>query len=640
MLIKTQLAVNKICKVISCLFLYLCALIAISPLVGTVWSFLKLKWGILPVVIMLVLAFAGSYILQKYNFFSIQSWQELLVFSGMMAFIMFIYVQYSPVLSIQQDQALYIFKSFNLINYGTLEKPISTFAELTKEGFINSDLSLYNYGAFENGTQVRDNAVHPDFYAGSAYFYTIFGMLSKGLAFYGQTMIMAVNGWLLYCILKHLLNSKDQLLAAIYTMTFAVSPVIIWFGRSSSTEPTALFFWLLIFSLLLVQDVPDYILIIVFMTALTARIDYFLVALIGVFIITYRSRKLGAVYTACTGIFMYLTSQVFWIYYNRIGARDFKIIKYQIPLLFAVYLISYIVSRWGKNLVETIYSHKACKYILILLGGLVICMMFRNTLTPEQYYGRFTEFGLNMYSYEEFIMDHLYQAFPSVIIVIGLVGSYKLLKHEQMNILAGIFVFPLLVISCYFVYKSGNAPQMYFLLRRYYNIFLPSLLISFAVFIESENREKNILISSVIFLLACNLYMDSKQKVEYAELDTNVQAFVEKYPEEEISTIFYNYEDKFDISPIVSYCSYDIVPLQNEQEIRDVCADKAKKYYDGSTSLYLSTEELDIVEYKDKMSLNYYRMGETLVDIPKEYYYLEVPVYVYDMTDIAAQYSK
>ena len=259
MLIKTQLTVNKICKVISCLFLYLCTLIAISPLVGTVWSFLKLKWGILPVTIMLALAFAGCYILQKYNFFSIQSWQELLIFVGMMAFILFIYIQYSPVLSIQQDQALYIFKSFNLINYGTLEKPVGTFTELTKEGFINSDLSLYNYGAFENGTQIRDNAVHPDFYAGGAYFYTVFGMISIGYAFYGQTMIMLANGWLLYCILKNVLKSKDQLLAAIYTMTFVVSPVIIWFGRSSSTEPAALFFWLLIFSLLLIQDVPDYI---------------------------------------------------------------------------------------------------------------------------------------------------------------------------------------------------------------------------------------------------------------------------------------------------------------------------------------------------------------------------------------------
>lgn len=640
---KGQTAVNKVCKIVSCLFLYLCALIAVSPLIGTIWSFLKFKWGIFPIFLIFILAFAGCYILQKFDFFFLQSGWELFIFTGMMAFILFIYIQYSPVLSIQQDQALYILKSFNLINHGTLEKPISTFCKLAEKGFIYSnDLILNNetYGMFENGTQIRDNVLHPDFYAGSAYFYAIFGMISKRYAFYGQTLIMIVNGWLLYCLLRHLLKSKDKLLAAIYTMTFAVSPVIIWFGRSSSTEPTALFFWALIFCLLLIGDMPEYILSLVFMTALIARIDYFLVVLLGCFIITYRNRKWGAIYTVSTSIFMYIVSQVFWIYYNRIGARDFKIIKLQIPLMLFMFIASYIISRWGRNLVDGIYNNVACKYILILLGGIVVVLMFRNTLTPEQYLGRFTEFGENMYSNEELILDHLYQAFPSIIIVGGLIGSYKLLRHKEMNMLAGIFVLPLLVVSCYFVYKSGNAPQMYFLLRRYYNIFLPTLLISFVVFIESENREKNILISGVIFLLACNLYMDSRQKVEYAELDTNVEAFENRYSDKDISTIFYDYDDKYDISPIVSYCAYDIVPLQNKKEIKNVCTEEANKYYEKNKSIYLTTKEMDGLDYIDIINLSYYRMDETLIDIPTEYYYKEVLVYVYDMKDVNMQYKK
>ena len=133
--------------------------------------------------------------------------------------------------------------------------------------------------------------------------------------------------------------SRDKLVSAIYTMAFAVAPVIIWFGRSSSTEPTALFFWLLIFSLLLIKDVPDYILALVFMTAMTSRIDYFLVVLLGIFIITYRNRKWGGIYTAATIGFAYIVSHVYWIYYNRIASEILKSlnIRFQSILLFLLF---------------------------------------------------------------------------------------------------------------------------------------------------------------------------------------------------------------------------------------------------------------------------------------------------------------
>ncbi|GAA0272934.1 hypothetical protein GCM10008922_34410 [Faecalicatena contorta] len=623
---------EKVLPIFSCLFLFLCFTIALSPLIGTCWSFAGLKWGCLPVILILVFSVFIVYQLRKIDFFKIESWWELIILGGMTLFVLFIYIQYSPVLSIQQDQALYIMKTFDLLNYGTLEKPVDTFVQMTQNGIINPDSTLFGYGAFANGTQVRGSSLYPDFYSGSAFFYAICGIIGKKYVFYGQTLVMVANCGLLYFLLKNIMVSRDKLVSAIYTMAFAVAPVIIWFGRSSSTEPTALFFWLLIFSLLLIKDVPDYILALVFMTAMTSRIDYFLVVLLGIFIITYRNRKWGGIYTAATIGFAYIVSHVYWIYYNRIAFRDFKIIKYQIPIYIIVFIISFLISKYGRKLVETIYGHPCCKYILIAIGFIVTFMMFRNTLTPEKYYGRFTEFGLNEYSYEEFILDHLYQTFPAIIIVVGLVGCYKLLKHEKMNMLAGIFMLPLLVISCYFVYKSGNAPQMYFLLRRYYNIFLPSLLVAFVVFMEFKSREKRVLLSAVLFLLSCNLYMDSKQKVQFAELDNAVAEFEKEYPAGQVGTIFFDYNDKFDISPIVSYGAYDMVSIQNENEMNRVC--DHTQYYDKDSSIFLTTAELEGVQYTDIVDLSYYEMNETLLGIPRDYNFHEVKIYLYDMNDL------
>ena len=635
---KYKFTIRKVCIGVSYVFLFLCSIIALAPLVGTIWCAIGIKWSIIPAIIILFIAAFSSFKIVQYDLFQMKSAKELVVLGGVMLFVLFIYIQYSPVLSVQQDQALYIMKTFNLLNYGTLEKPVDTFVALTENGIINSDQSLYNYGSFENGCQIRDGALHPDFYAGSSFFYAMCGLIRKDFAFFGQTLVMVACCWLLYCLIRRVLVSEDKLVAALYTMTFAVSPVIMWFGRSSSTEPTALFFWLLIVCLLLDEDIPLPILATVFMVALSARIDYLLVALLGAFIITYKNRKCGAIYTVCTAVFMYVTSKVFWIYYNRIGARDFKIIKYQIILIIGAFIVSFFISKYGKRIIENIYNYVACKYILIVIGFGVLCMMYRNTLTPEKYYGKFTEFGLDMYSYEEFILDHLYQTFPAIIIAVGLVGCYKILKHKKINMLAGIFILSLLVVSCYFVYKSGNAPQMYFLLRRYYNIFLPALLLAFVVFIESKHREKNILIAMALFLLACNLYMDSKQKVQYAELDKNVERFAEKYPESEVGTLFYDHEDKFDISPIVSYCSYDVVPVQNENELEAVS--KNQQYYDSESSIYLTTKKIDNIEYKDIVDMSYYTMNETLLGIPRDYIYEKVDIYIYPMEDVISMYAE
>lgn len=623
---------RTILTVLSCLFLYLCALIILSPLLGTLWMAVGLKWNLFVVALINIAAILAAYGLRKVSFFHFATWHEFVLFGLLMIFTLFIYAQVSTVLSIQQDQSLYIMRAFNLLNYGTLEKSMSTFTQLTESGLINLDKGLYNYGSLANGNQILNGVLVPDFYAGASYFYAIVGSVAKQYAFYGQTLIMLACSGCFYYILKFVQKSHDKLTAIMYSMTFVVAPVVIWFGRSSSTEPLALLFWLVIVALLLADEVKVGYLMIVFVAAILARIDYFVVGLLGIFIITYKSRKAGAIYTAALMGFSYIISKVYWIYFNRISERDFRIIKYQLPMMVIVFIASYLIQRYARTWIEKMYKGKFVKYALVVFGILVLCMMFRNTLTPDSLKGHFTEFGLDIFSNEEYILDNLFTVFPAVIIALGLLGSYKFAERKDININAGFFVLPLFAVSCYFIYKSGNAPQMYFLFRRYLNVFLPSVLIFFVMFIESQNRQKRLAIALVMLLLSGNLYMDSKQRVEYAGLGNNVIAFTKEYPEHTSMTIFYDNNDKTDISPLISYGAYDMVPLQSDLELHNVASNSS--LFDAQASIFMTTTMIPGLDTYREANLSYWRTGESLVEVPKDYYLKDVKFYVYSFTDV------
>lgn len=627
---------EKFFWVLKIAFWYLCLVVVLCPLVGTIFAFFDWKWEILAVVTTLSIAGIVTYLIRNTDLFLVQNWKEFVILSFLVVSVSIVYSMYSPVLSVQQDQAAYIMRAFNLLNYGYPYKPMSTFTALNDAGIIGQSGDITGYGGIENANQILNGKMYVDFYSGGAYFFALCGFIVKRFAFYGQSILTIINAVLLYFIIKKVLKSKDKLVALLYTLTFMAAPMIVWFGRSSSTEPTALFFWLLIFNVLLNEKIEEWCLVLIFTVALIGRIDYLIVVLMGVFVITYRNKIYGIIYACCASVFGFICSKVYWIYYNRISINDFKLVKYQIPLILIVLVISIIISKYAKEWIEKIYYAKWVKYVLLAFGTLVLLMMFRDTFTPESLYGRFTEFGLNIRSYEEYIMDNLFTVFPAFIILGGLMGCYKVINNKNINMLSGVFFLGLMIVYSYFVYKSGNAPQMYFLLRRYYNIFIPSVLVCFVIFIETLDRKKNLIIAFICFTFSCNLSCNSRQIVEYNDLDNRVFDFVKAYPENSVATVFYDNEIKYDFSPIVSYTSYDIVPLQSEQELKNVCSNT--EYYDKSKSLYVSENKIGNLEYS-KQNLSYYRMGENAEELPKEHYYIEVEVYVYNMADVIDYYG-
>ena len=282
---------EKFFWVLKIAFWYLCLVVVLCPLVGTIFAFFDWKWGILAVVTTLSIAGIVTYLIRNTDLFLVQNWKEFVILSFLVVSVSIVYLMYSPVLSVQQDQAAYIMRAFNLLNYGYPYKPMSTFTALNDAGIIGQSGDITGYGGIENANQILNGKMYVDFYSGGAYFFALCGFIVKRFAFYGQSILTIINAVLLYFIIKKVLKSKDKLVALLYTLTFMAAPMIVWFGRSSSTEPTALFFWLLIFNVLLNEKIEEWCLVLIFTVALIGRIDYLIVVLMGVFVITYRDQR-------------------------------------------------------------------------------------------------------------------------------------------------------------------------------------------------------------------------------------------------------------------------------------------------------------------------------------------------------------
>ena len=620
-------------KFVSCLMIYLCSIIMLSTIVGAIFTWLNIKWGVSEIIISSLLSVLLTWGIFKQDVFVFDDNKELGLYIIISGVIFFVFKQYSASISIQQDQSVYITKALYLVNYGYVYKPVNLYTELNANGIIDTTGWLQGYGNFHNGMKFIDGTLYSDFYAGGAYFFAFLGAIGKRYVFWGQTLITLANSWLFYFALKKVLAS-DKIESIVYVLCFFLSPVGVWFGRSSSTEIIALFAFLIIFNLLLVENrYSEYIIILPIVFALTARIDYFLVGVICIFILTCRNKIAGLLCTIFCIAYAYICSVAFWVYYERITIRDMKLVKYQIPIFCVVFVLglvfNYLIEKY--DIFNKIYNSKIVKW-LVSIWGLAICLlMFRDNVIPESSWSRFTEFGLNIFAYNEKIMDHLFLTIPASVLVFGLIFAVMLLKNEKINKWAVVFFYGMMFISSVFVINSSNAPQMYFLLRRYYNVFLPGAIILFAVAIQSisDNKKIRYVIAMGSLLLTLNLFADSKQKVEYAGLKTSIINFESRYDEQ--YDVYYPMEDKIPISPIASYCKNDIVPLQ-ENELLEVC-----KYQDDmpfEKAIYMTKKPIDGLESDDIFNMNYSRMGENYEELPKEYYYNEDIFYIYDMNKV------
>lgn len=630
---KRKNIINTIWESIICFFV---ALIATSPLVGTCFAFFNLYYGLLAIVITILMSLMFAAILYKNSLFHISGRQGMLILI-IIVYSVAIYGQYSPVLELRQDPSMYMFKALNLVNYGYIYKPLDTLAELGVRGLTNAG-TYSGYAAIQNGTQFANSVLNLDFYPGATFLYAFIGFFYKPIIFYGQTIIMVLNGILMFIALCSIAVKNRMYTNVIYTLTFLTAPLIVWFGRGSFCEPVSLSFFLILFCLLSQVKSPNPAIIaligLVVTTSITARIDYGLLLLLGVIIITRWNWKAGLIYTAFGITVWIMCSKTYWIYYNRI-ILDMPVLKFIPHMMAIVFLVSALLFKYLEREVLKIIYSRYIKWVYLAGSVLLLLLMFREHFTVN--YETALIHGTDTRTYAEAIWLLLFMVFPFYCLIFGTLGMYQFLDSKRYDISLLFFIFGAFTPYLYLFLRPGNSPMLYWLLRRYYNIIVPMMFISFVVQMDKHWKPKiSAFICCFSFVFSVGMLLESEQTVDYKGLDTSVSTVETELKEEEIETIFYTSDMRYVISSLMSYSDMDFVPISY------VNIGAFKNYLDenGLQNAVLLSGPLKKVNPVSEHKIYYSKMGETHGTVPKETYEKEYTIYQYNLSEFVEKYSE
>lgn len=586
----------------------------IATVIGTLFSFMNLKFNIVTIIIIMLMSIFMGYKIQNIFYISKNHKKTLflliLILTG-------IYSMYSPVMEVRQDPAVYMLKSMNLINYGTTYSPNDSLRLLIEKGVVSAS-DYEGYAQILNGTKYLEQGLETDFYAGPAYVNATFGMLHKDISFYGSTLIAVLIGVIIFYLLiqKDVFN-KHYKIAAIFTAIFMISPINTWFFRGTYSENiSCLFFILSIFFLTKAKNIGKIemiFLIILGIASYCVRLDYILLVLVITFILSYSRISKGAVASLIFIGIHYILKETYSIYYDRISINDFKVIKFAVPLIIMFFVCGCIFNKLKESeklSVEDIIKNKFFNYFLLILICIIVILSFRNAFVLHGNYEKVFMDGAIRESFNEQIFNRFYMVFPSFVIMGGVIYLNKFFLQEELNINSKIIILGLFVPYCYYLYKSGNSPQMYFNLRRYIYIILPTIYLSFCCFVSTfniRNLKYIVLFTSILML---HTQLESKQIIEFKGLDKSVQQFADKYGESD-NVFLYESELKYDFSSIISYMKNECIPVDSLSSL-----EKIKEALPNKNLYYVSREAIN--SDSEKFSVDYNRMGENFDSLPKD----------------------
>lgn len=604
---------------------FIISIFIVAPLIGIIGNSLGIPWGNTLVIIVVSVSCVATFYMKKFQWFQIESWLEFTLLFGIIVFAGMLYVFYAPILEIRQDPSVYTLKAMNLINDGYTYKAYPIVNELINEGVLEISQS---YAGIQNGTMFTELGLETDFYAGSAYFMAFFGFFNKKITFFSQTVIMLVNTALLFFILKKIAIKASYVSRFFMVASFIVAPIIVYFGRGGFCEPGAMVYILLLAYLLLEDRDQDYwVLAVIFLSCYTSRIDYLLIGLIGVLVIAYKNKIVALIYTlASMGIYL-LMKQEAYIYYDRITSNDMGVLKYGILFLIIAIVCSWVIVTWGQEIVDKIFYSKIFKGVLIVLGiGISLLMFYDNVLRSSNYDMQIIHEQYIM-TYKEFIWDLLFEVFPSIVLIGGILNYSNFINKKKISFLASGFLIVSLTIYLYLFWGAGNSPQLYWMLRRYYNVIIPVLFLAFVLILDEMNKKTGIILSGVVFLLSCNLFANSKQVPDYYGLDKSVGVMAEAL-EETYDLIMYDEDIRYEISSLLSYADIEIIPVDSSEIEMVLNSEMAENIRIGYVS------NMNFMETSDVYQVQYYKMGETYGEVPTERYYMEYNFYVYSSEEL------
>ncbi len=609
---KSIIVLEKVKLIAEILFGFICIVTLCSATIGTLFVFFDIKWGWIAIAITMIVASFLTFILVKNEIFKFNSFIELIVFCVLELVIISIYSNYAPSLEIRQDPALYIFKALNLVNYGYVYKPMPLLDQLISDGVLEGRMG---YAGYQNGTQLIDGAMYTDFFPGGTYVYALVGKINKDYIFYGQTIIMMVAAGLFFFALRNLINKeKHSLISALYVFGFFVAPINVFFGRGSFSENISLAMFLFLI-IIMSKETPNKLLLAVsFVVLYSARMDFMIIAIIGIFFLMYYDRNLGFVYSAILLAVNYIFNHSYPIYSSRIMAADMKILKYTPFLIVGICVISYVICKYFDKLIDILYNSKIVKLIYCLFCLVVLMCMFRDNIGHEIGYEYATIHGKELMTYSEFILDLLFKVFPGFIVVGGLLALHQFLGNKNGNKMLCIFLILVSMVYMVFFISASNSPQLYWMLRRYMYVVLPLFMISFAYLISQYDTKLNYIVAIMTMIMSVNICLNCYVIADFDGLDKCVKDVTLRWENEDVEIILYESDLKYATSSLLAYSEAQFIPVAVE-DVSEVCEYLNEKGIDSSRYRILSAREDESVQ---KVEMTFKRQGETYGEPPKE----------------------
>lgn len=617
---------NNVTNIGQIVLSFVCMVCVSSSLIGTFYVFFDIKWGFSAIALTFLFSGFAAYYMTKSEMFVFDSITEFLVFVLMECILFALYVRYAPVLELRQDQGIYMFKALNLVNYGYTYKPLPFMDELISNGIIDNIYT--DYGVVQNGTLYSEGVLHSDFFPAGAFIYAIVGKISKQNIFLGQTIIVMLSGALFFFALKKILGEKFNCnISVIYIISFFLTPVLIFFGRSSFSENIALSLILFLINTLGKEKPNMFFLTIGMLSLYSARMDFMLLSIAGIVIITYFSARIGVLYSALLMLVYYIYNSSYSIYSQRIMENDLKILKFAPIMIIIILCVSVLIIRYFFDLIPKLYNSKLIKYIYIAFCVVTLCMMFRDNVGYYIGYNMENMYDQYLMTYVEFVLDLLFLAFPSLLIVGGILTLHEFLGNKNRNMMLNVFILITMTIYMMFIFTVGQAPQLYWFLRRYIYAVLPLATISFITFMSKYDFKINVIVAVYVLLMCLNLNLNSHIGVEYKNLDNDAIVIDDLWNRDGTEIVLYDSELRYGASTMVSYADLQVISIEKE-DLEDVCEYIIESGYEQTKIKILSGEQND-----NLLELSYWRHGERMGELPDEMHNIQVKMYEYTASE-------
>jgi hypothetical protein len=617
---------NTFSKTISYLVTFLLLLFFTSSVIGVIFSQFNLPWSWLSVIVSIVISGLISYKAQLT--FTFTKIADVIAFIVFIFILIAVYGAYSPALKVEQDPSLYLYRALRLIDIGYIYQDLPALKEAVEKGIIPD--AYKGYASIMNGMQMKDSMLHFDFYPAGSYFYALFGMFSKDFAFYSISIVPILSGLLVFYALDLMLQRK--ILAIIITLSLFLSPVYIWFGRGSFSEPVALLGFLGTF--LMLHNYPEknncwsfLILLIVSLGSYTARYEYIILIIIVTSLISTINWKKAIVLLFCSIIFIYMTKNNFWIYSNRIGTNNANFLfNNDYLILIILPLFAYLGNKFLNVKIENILQHQTLKYIVAVFSLILLLFMFRDNLTLGNW-EMTTNQGNYIRTYNEEIFERLNFIIPHFIVIIGLLMLPFFIEKSKFSFLAIAFLLGMFLAFSYSFYASANSPQLYWNLRRYIYVIIPVLYISSVVlYLYIDNKTIKYLVAVSLLLITLNNFFNSKQISDYSGLEVGAKRISNAIPENAI--VLYNVINKRAVTPILCYKAFDFIPFSSTSQLMDL-----KSYFSDRQVVLITTNPRNQRLLK-KDSLCYTKQFESYIELPKNHSNVKQQIFLHDIKDL------